>query len=589
MIGLATLAERRLRRVDLDDVVVGVDEISLLVANGTLAVDHKPLGIVPGGVLAKTFGGDLAKHCVEITNAQREMRVARVDLVRAPERAVGVDDEMYFGLAEVKPRACGMERRPVDLPESQDIPVERDSAIEVAHDQRDMVKTGRTHCRNLSKEIQHTSAFQPIGQNSVPPGALWQGCAGADGLSSKCLTGTTDLNLQPQPTAMTPNRPLPGFDPVHLPAAARIVVAMSGGVDSSVAAGLLKEAGYGVVGITLQLYDHGEASGRNGACCAGRDIGDARKVAAHLGIPHYVLDYEERFRKAVIDDFAASYIAGETPVPCVQCNQKVKFRDLLATARELGASALATGHYVRSLMGPSGFELRQPVDGARDQSWFLFATKRDELEFLRFPLGGMTKAEVREHGRRLGILVADKADSQDICFVPKGHYSTVINTLRPGASGPGEIVHQDGRVIGRHEGIAHYTIGQRKGLGVGALAPQAEPLFVVALDAARARVVVGPRAALACHQLPLRDVNWLGEGPIPAAGVEIAARIRSSGAPAPARLMLVDGEPAVKFLGAQFGVSPGQACVFYENASGGARVLGGGWIKAAERVAVAAE
>jgi len=389
---------------------------------------------------------------------------------------------------------------------------------------------------------------------------------------------------------MTAPCPLPGIDPLHLssaPSATRVIVAMSGGVDSSVAAGLLKEAGYDVVGITLQLYDHGEASGRKGACCAGRDIGDARKVAAHLGIPHYVLDYEERFRKAVIEDFAASYIAGETPVPCVQCNQKVKFRDLLGCARELGASALATGHYVRSLMGPRGFELHQPVDGSRDQSWFLFATTRAELEFLRFPLGGMTKAQVREHGRRLNLPVADKADSQDICFVPRGHYSTVINTLRPGASGPGEIVHLDGRVMGRHEGIAHYTIGQRKGLGVAA----AEPLFVAALDAARARVVIGPRDALATHMVRLRDVNWLGDGPLPEAGLEIAARIRSSGAPTLARLVVVDGEPAVAFLGTQFGVSPGQACVFYEDGNGAARVLGGGWIAKAERgsVAVAAE
>ena len=387
-------------------------------------------------------------------------------------------------------------------------------------------------------------------------------------------------------SAMSTTRPLPGIDPLHLtgdPARARVVVAMSGGVDSSVTAGLLAEAGYDVVGITLQLYDNGAATGRKGACCAGRDIGDARKVASHLSIPHYVLDYEARFKSAVIDEFAASYIAGETPVPCIQCNQKVKFRDLAAMAREIGAAALATGHYVRNLRGADGgWELHQPADLSRDQSYFLFATSRQKLEFLRFPLGGMLKSDVREHGRRLGLPVADKADSQDICFVPKGHYTTVIDRLRPGAAGPGEIVHLDGRVLGRHSGITGYTIGQRKGLGLPG-GPEAEPLFVVALDAARARVVVGPRAALAVQRVRLRDVNWLGGDEVPAEGVEIAARVRSTGAPGAARLLrAADGEVAVEFLGTpQFGVSPGQACVFYADASGASRVLGGGWIKAA--------
>ena len=388
---------------------------------------------------------------------------------------------------------------------------------------------------------------------------------------------------------MSTPRALPSIDPLHLagdPAATRIVVAMSGGVDSCVAAGLLKEAGYDVVGITLQLYDNGEATGRKGACCAGRDIGDARRVAAHLGIPHYVLDYEATFRSAVIEDFAASYVAGETPVPCIQCNQKVKFRDLLTTARELGASAMATGHYVRSLLGEHGLKLHQPADSSRDQSYFLFATTRENLDFLRFPLGGMLKSDVREHARRLGLPVSEKPDSQDICFVPKGHYTTVVNKLRPGAAGPGDIVHQDGRVLGRHEGITHYTIGQRKGLGVAA----ADPLFVVALDAARRRVIVGPREALTCHVVRLGDVNWLG-GAIPAEGLEIAARIRSSGAPQVARLVKADGGWSVEFPGTVAGVSPGQACVFYADASGAARILGGGWIRSAERqpVAVAAE
>ena len=385
---------------------------------------------------------------------------------------------------------------------------------------------------------------------------------------------------------MNDTRHFPGIDPVHLPTGARVVVAMSGGVDSSVAAGLLVEAGYDVVGITLQLYDHGAASGKKGMCCAGRDIADARNVATHLGIPHYVLDYEAKFRAAVIDTFADSYVAGETPVPCIDCNQKVKFRDLLGMARELGAAAMATGHYVRALKGAGGFELHQPADAARDQSYFLFATGRKELDFLRFPLGGMLKADVREHGRRLGLPVADKPDSQDICFVPKGHYTTVINTLRPGAAGPGEIVHQDGRVLGKHGGITGFTIGQRKGLGLPVSNPEAEPLFVVALDAPKRRVIVGPRQALARQTVRLRDINWLGDVPFTeaaASGLPVAARIRSSGPPQLAELCLVDGAPAIRFAGSVFAVSPGQACVFYEDASGAARVLGGGWIMASER------
>src|SRR3984957_471553 len=295
------------------------------------------------------------------------------------------------------------------------------------------------------------------------------------------------------------------------PADTRVVVAMSGGVDSSVTAALLAEAGYDVVGITLQLYDHGAATHRKGACCAGRGIHDARAVAARLNIPHYVLDYEARFKEAVIDRFAASYVAGETPVPCVECNQSIKFRDLLDTARELGAKVLATGHYVASRPLPGGGRaLYRAREEERDQSYFLSATARAQLELLRFPLGDRTKAETRELARRFGLAVADKHDSQDICFVPSGHYADVIERLRPGAAAPGEIVDLDGRVIGRHDGIIHFTVGQRRGLGIATGAP----LYVVRLDAASRRVVVGSRDALRTSRIRLRDINWLGDGTI---------------------------------------------------------------------------
>jgi tRNA-specific 2-thiouridylase len=358
-----------------------------------------------------------------------------------------------------------------------------------------------------------------------------------------------------------------------LPRASRVVVAMSGGVDSSVTAAVLVEQGFDVVGITLQLYDHGAAVGKKGACCAGQDIHDARAVADRLGIPHYVLDYEQRFKADVIDAFAESYVRGETPIPCVECNRTVKFRDLVATARELGAAALATGHYVRRTVGPAGPELRRAADPARDQSYFLFATTRAQLDMLRFPLGALPKDETRAIARRLGLPVAAKPDSQDICFVPSGSYARVVEKLRPGAAEPGEIVHVDGSVLGRHDGIIHFTIGQRRGLGVGT----GEPLHVVRLEPGARRVVVGPRAALACDRVTLRGVNWLGDG-TPAEGEAVDVRVRSTSALLPASLHLTSGGAAeVRLVRPEFGVAPGQACVFYRDD----RVLGGGWITAA--------
>jgi tRNA-uridine 2-sulfurtransferase len=386
----------------------------------------------------------------------------------------------------------------------------------------------------------------------------------------KCRLWVLELSIVPNSLDL----PLP-------PEKTRIAVAMSGGVDSSVVAGLLKREGYDVIGITLQLYDQGALAKKTGACCAGQDIYDAHRAAEVIGIPHYVLDYESRFREAVMERFAESYLAGETPIPCVECNRSVKFRDLLAMAKDLDAAALATGHYVVSNLSQdgNGRQLFRAADASRDQSYFLYATTREQLDFLRFPIGRYTKAQTRILAQEMGLAIADKPDSQDICFVPDGRYSDIIAKLRPNAIRPGEIIHLDGRVLGRHDGIVHYTVGQRRGLGIAS----GEPLFVVRLDANRAEVIVGPREALGTRRILLRDVNWLGDETLSALaphGKEIATRVRSTRPPSPAFLKEEAGDILVELASPEEGVAPGQACVFYETCAPDARVLGGGVITA---------
>ena len=376
--------------------------------------------------------------------------------------------------------------------------------------------------------------------------------------------------------ALDTDTPINSLGFAKSPAQTRVVVAMSGGVDSSVVAALLSDQGYDVVGVTLQLYDHGAALAKKGACCAGIDIHDARRVAEERGFPHYVLDYENLFKDAVIDEFAESYLGGATPVPCIRCNERVKFRDLLQTAKDLDADCMATGHYIQRKNGPNGPELHCATDANRDQSYFLFSTTPDQLDYLRFPLGHLpSKDATRTLAAQYGLSVADKPDSQDICFVPNGDYAAVIEKLRPGAAEPGQIVDVDGRVLGSHNGVIHYTIGQRRGLGIGGLA---DPLYVVRLDVDAKQVVVGPKEMLATRTIPVREINWLGDTPMMSRPEwHLSVKVRSTRPPRTAILRpLSDTTAEVELLSAEEGVSPGQACVFYETI--GSRILGGGWI-----------
>ena len=360
------------------------------------------------------------------------------------------------------------------------------------------------------------------------------------------------------------------------PSETRVVVAMSGGVDSSVVAAQLADQGYDVVGVTLQLYDHGAALAKKGACCAGIDIHDARRVAEEKGFPHYVLDYENIFQDAVIDEFADSYLAGATPVPCIRCNERVKFKDLLETARDLDADCMATGHYIQRKTGDNGPELHSAADANRDQSYFLFSTTPEQLDYLRFPLGHLpSKDATRALASQYGLSVADKPDSQDICFVPNGNYASVIEKLRPGSAEPGDIVHADGRVLGKHNGVLHYTIGQRRGLGIGGLS---DPLYVVRLDVDAKQVIVGPKDLLSTRVIPVREINWLGDEPFESRDAwSVAVKVRSTRPPREAILRPLTATTAeVELLAPEEGVSPGQACVFYDTDS--TRIFGGGWI-----------
>ncbi len=375
---------------------------------------------------------------------------------------------------------------------------------------------------------------------------------------------------------MAYDMPLNSLGFAKAPKDTRVVVAMSGGVDSSVVAAELAQQGYDVVGVTLQLYDHGAALAKKGACCAGIDIHDARRVAEDLGFPHYVLDYENTFREAVIDEFADSYLAGATPVPCIRCNERVKFKDLLETARDLDADCMATGHYIQRKMGPAGAELHRAVDGTRDQSYFLFSTTPDQLDYLRFPLGHLaSKEDTRALAQKHGLDIANKPDSQDICFVPNGDYAAVIEKLRPGSAQKGDIVDHTGRVLGTHDGVIHYTIGQRRGLGIGGLD---EPLYVVRLDVEKRQVIVGPKELLATRVVPVREINWLGDVPFTETGeITLGVKVRSTRPPRDAIIRpLSETEAEVELIAPENGIAPGQACVFY--GADGSRVLGGGWI-----------